>query len=216
MTDDELARDVAAELSWDPQTGTEAIDVSADGGTVTLRGTMAGLREKRAAGQAAARVHGVTRVVNELAVQIPKVAHRDDDDLRGDVLEALMLDTSVPMTVNAQVRDGLVTLTGTVDWHYQRDQAEYRTARVTGVTGIDNAIALTQAPGGRDVRAGIARAWRRSALLAADDISVDAVSLGAVVLSGTVRSWAAHDDAVAAAWSAPGVTGIDDRIRVEY
>jgi osmotically-inducible protein OsmY len=220
MTDDELARDVAAELSWDPEAGREAIDVSADGGTVTLRGTTASLREKRAAGRAAARVHGVTAIVNELAVRIPDVAQRDDDDLRGDVLEALMLDGSVPMTVNAQACDGLVTLTGTVDWHYQRNQAEYRTARVTGVTGIDNAIALAQAADGRDARAAIARAWRRHALLAASDISgdlsVDAISPGAVILSGMVRSWAAHDDAVAAAWSAPGVTDVDDRIRVEY
>jgi osmotically-inducible protein OsmY len=220
MTDDELARDVAAELSWDPEAGSGAVDVSADGGTVTLRGTVASLREKRAAGRAAARVYGVTAIINELAVLIPDVAQRDDDDLRGDVLEALMLDGSVPMTVNAQACDGLVTLTGAVDWHYQRNQAESRAARVTGVTRIDNAITLTQPPDGRDAGAEIARAWRRNAMLATSDISgdisVDAISPGAVVLSGTVRSWAAHDNAVAAAWSAPGVTDVDDRIRVEY
>jgi osmotically-inducible protein OsmY len=124
MTDDELRRQVAAELSWDPQVDSEVIDVSAGSGTVTLHGTVDSLRQKRAGGKAAARVRGVIRVVNELRVRIPDGDQRDDDDLRGDVLEALMLDGSVPMTVDAQAGDGLVILTGTTQWHYQREEAE--------------------------------------------------------------------------------------------
>lgn len=216
VTDDDLRRDVAAELSWDPQIDSAAIAVSAGGGAVTLRGTVASLLQKRAVGRAAARIRGVTSVLNELEVQITDRDLRDDADLRGDVLEALMLDASVPMTVDAQVRDGVVTLTGTAQWHCQRHEAEYRTARVTGVVGIDNAIALTQAPGAPEALAGIRRALRRNAMLDADAISVDTASIGRVVLSGSVRSWAAHDDALAAAWSAPGVTEVDDGIRVEY
>src|SRR6516225_707397 len=123
MKDDDLWRHVAAELSWDPQVGSEAIEVSAADGTVTLRGTVTSLRHKRAGGNAAARVRGVTRVANELRVQIPDKDRRDDEDLRGDVLEALMLESSVPMTVDAEARDGFVTLTGTVEWHYQRETA---------------------------------------------------------------------------------------------
>lgn len=216
MTDDELRRDVAAELSWDRQVDSTAVDVSAGGGWVTLRGTVPCLRQKRAAGRAAARVYGVTGVVNELAVQIPYRYQRDDDDLRGDVLEALMLDVSVPMTVDARVRGGFVTLTGTAEWHCQRDKAEHRTMSVPGVTGIENGITLTQAPDAREAGTEISRALRRNAILAAEGISVDSISSGVIVLSGAVRSWAAHDDAVAAAWSAPGVTGVDDRIRIEY
>ena len=87
MTDDELRCQVAAELSWDPQVDSEAIEVSADSGTVTLRGTVASLRQKQAGGKAAARVRGVTRVANELRVRIPDRDQRDDDDLRGDVLK---------------------------------------------------------------------------------------------------------------------------------
>jgi len=104
MRDDDLRRRVAAELSWDPQAHSEAIDVSAAGGTVTLRGTVASLRAQRAAGGAAARVRGVTRVANELRVQLPDADRRADEDLRGDVLEALMLDLSVPVTIDAQAR----------------------------------------------------------------------------------------------------------------
>src|SRR4029077_937554 len=155
MTDDDLRREVAAELCWDPRLDSAAIKVSAASGMVTLRGTVASLWHKRAGGHAAARVRGGTGsaaasrgrggtgVANELRVQIPDRDGRDDEDVRGDVLEALMLEGSVPMTVDAQARDGFVTLTGTVEWHYQRKAAESRTAGVPGVVGIENAIALT-------------------------------------------------------------------------
>jgi osmotically-inducible protein OsmY len=215
MRDDDLRRHVAAELSWDPQVDSDAIEVSAASGTVTLRGTVASLRLKRAGGRAAARVRGVTRVASELRVQIPGKDRRDDEDLRGDVLEALMLDVSVPMTVDAQARDGFVTLTGTAQWHYQREAAEFRTANVPGVAGIDNAISLTRTPDARAARDAIRAAFRRDAALEADGLSVETSAAGLVILSGVVRSWAAHDHAVAAAWSAPGVTRVDDRIRVE-
>jgi osmotically-inducible protein OsmY len=216
MTDDDLRRDVAAELCWDPRVDSAAIEVSAASGTVTLRGTVASLWHKRAGGDAAARVRGVTRVANELRVQIRDRDRRDDEDLRGDVLEALMLEGSVPMTVDAQARDGLVTLTGTVAWHYQREAAESRTASVPGVIGLDNAIALAKAPDACAAADAISCAFRRDAVLEADGLSVATFSGGLVVLSGTVSSWAAHDYAVAAAWSAAGVTGVDDRISVEY
>jgi osmotically-inducible protein OsmY len=216
MTDNDLRRDVAAELCWDPRVDSAAIEVSAAGGTVTLRGTVASLWRKRTGGNAAARVRGVTRVANELRVQIPDRDRRDDEDLRGDVLEALMLDGSVPMTVDAQARDGFVTLTGAVEWHYQRKAAESRTASVPGVVGIDNAIALAQAPDERAAADAIGCAFRRDAVLAADGLSIETYSGGLVILSGMVSSRAAHDHAVAAAWSAAGVTDVEDRIDVEY
>jgi len=200
MMDDDLRRNVAAELSWDPQVDSDAIEVSAASGVVTLRGIVTSFRSNRAGGRAAARVRGVKRVANEL---------------RGDVLEALMLDVSVPTTVDAQARDGFVTLTGTAQWHYQREAAEFRTATVPGVAGIDNAISLTRTPDAREARDAIRAAFRRDAALEADGLSVETSSDGLVILSGTVSSWAAHDHAVAAAWSAPGVTQVADRIRIE-
>jgi osmotically-inducible protein OsmY len=215
MTDDELRREVVAELSWDPQVDSGAIQVLVDGGAVTLRGTVRSLRHMRAAGNAATRLRGVTRVANELAVRIPDTDWRDDEDLRGDVLEALMLNASVPTTIDAQARAGLVTLTGTVQWHYEREEAEARTADVPGVTGIDNAITLTQAAVSDEAKDAISAALRRDAILEADRLVVETSPGGLVILSGTVRSWPARDHAVTAAWSAPGVTGVDDRIRVE-
>ena len=215
MKDDDLWRYVAAELCWDPQVDSEAIEISAVDGTVTLRGTVASLRLKRAGGRAAARVRGVTWVANELRVQVPDADRRADEDLRGDVLEALMLDVSVPMTVDAQARDGFVTLTGTARWHFQREAAEFRTANVPGVAGIDNSISLTQTPNAHEARDAIRAAFLRDAALEVDGLSVETSSGGVVILSGMVSSWAAHDHVVAAAWSAPGVTQVDDRIRVQ-
>ena len=217
MTDEELRRQVAAELCWDPQVDSKVIQVSTDSGTVTLRGTVDSLRQKQAGSRAASRVRGVIRIANELRVRIPREDQRDDDDLRGDVLEALMLDGSVPMTVDAQAHDGLVTLTGTAQWHYQREEAESRTAEVPGVACIDNAITLAQPDAGAasDAEAAIKAAFRRNAVIEADGLSVETSSGVVVIVSGTVSSWVAHDLAVAAAWSAPGVTQVEDRIRVE-
>ena len=214
MSDDDLRRRVVAELGGDPRLDGETFQASAAGGTVTLSGTVASLRLKRAAAGAVARVRGVVWIVNELRVRLPAADRRDDEELRGDVREALMLDTSVPTTVDALARDGLVTLTGTAEWHYEREAAESRVASVPGVMGIDNAITLTQAPDSDAAREFITGAFQRNAALAADALSVKTSSGGLVTLSGTVGSWAAHDQAVAAAWSAPGVTQVDNRIRV--
>jgi osmotically-inducible protein OsmY len=203
MTNDDLEHDVAAELSWDPKINSQAIAVSADDGAVTLRGTVGSLRQKREAGKAAARVYGVTDVSNERQVRMLEGSKRDDADLRGDVLQALMLDSLVPMTVDAEARDGMVTLTGTVQWQYQRDEAEFLTASVPGVLGIRNDITLTSTPDGRDIESDISDAFRQSARLDADELSVDTTSCGAVILAGAVSSWAEHDEAVAAAGPRP-------------
>ena len=215
MGDDDLQRRVVAELGADPQVDGELFQVLVSGGTVTLRGIVASLRLKRAAGRAVARVRGVASIDNELRVRLSAADRRDDEDLRGDVLEALMLDTSVPMTVDARVRNGFVTLTGTTQWHYQRKAAESQTANVPGVTDVDNAITLTQTPDAYAAGEAITRAFRRNVALDADVLSVETSSGGLVTLPGTVNSLTAHDEAVAAAWSPPGVTQVADRIRVD-
>ena len=165
MTDEQLQADVVAELFWDPRVGSEAIAVSADAGTVTLRGTVDSFREVREAGKAACRVYGVTRVCNELDVRLLDDSKRDDAELRGDVLQALMLDSLIPTTVNVRARNGSVTLSGTADWQYQRDEAEFLAASVPGVYALQNHIRLTPAPDTGDVRKDISEAFRRNASL---------------------------------------------------
>jgi osmotically-inducible protein OsmY len=216
MTDAQLQADVAAELWWDPKIDSRAIAVSADASAITLRGTVGSFREKREAGKAACRVYGVARVDNELEVRLLDDSKRDDAELRGDVLQALMLDSLIPTTVDVKARNGFVTLSGTADWQYQRDEAEFLAASVPGVYAIQNDIRLTSSPYVRDVTKDITEAFRRSARLDGGRLSVDVASYGQVTLAGTVNSRAERDEAVAIAWSAPGVTGIEDQIVVAY
>ena len=216
MSNNDLERSVTDELYWDPKVDNAAIAVSADDGLVTLRGTVGSFRQKREATQDAERVFGVESVKNDLQVRIMNQDRRDDAELRGDVLQALMLDSIVPSTIDAKVDDGMVTLTGTANWQFERDEAEFVAANVLGVVSVDDEIDLVPpSPTAGDVQHSIKKAMERNAKLDADSVSVDS-SNGTITLDGTVSSWADHDEAVSAAWAAPGVTNVKDHIHVAY
>ena len=216
MSNDELTSHVTDELFWDPKVDNAAIAVSADDGVVTLGGTVGSLRQKREAKKDAERVWGVKSVNNDLQVRLLNDDRREDADLRGAVLQALMLDSQVPATVDADVDDGMVTLKGQANWHFQRDEAETVAINVAGVVSVDNAIELVPpSPRAEDLENSIEKAMERSAKLDADSVSVES-SNGTVTLRGTVSSWADHDEAVSAAWAAPGVTRVKDHILVAY
>jgi osmotically-inducible protein OsmY len=214
--DNGLTMDVSDELFWDPRVDSQAIAVSADGGKITLRGTVGSLRERREAKKAAERVFGVTSVDNQLQVKLMTDQRRDDADLRGDVLQALMLDSLVPASVDATVKDGYVTLTGAADWQYQRDEAEFVASNIVGALDVFDKIELNYpTPDAGDVQESIKKAFKRNASLDAHDLDISTDS-GTVTIDGTVGSWAEHDEAIDAAWSAPGVTSVRDRMTVAY
>lgn len=216
MSNETLAQHVVDELRWDPKVDSDTIAVDADGGTVTLRGTIGSLRQRREARRAAERVYGVVEVVDNLDVTLLTEHRREDAELRGDVLQALMLDAVVPSTVDATVTDGFVDLTGTASWQYQREEAEFVAGNVPGVLGVRTTVVLTSpAPYAPEVKHSIRKALERDAKLDADRIAVETIN-GIAVLSGTVRSWSEHDAAVTAAWAAPGVTAVEDRLVVTY
>jgi osmotically-inducible protein OsmY len=216
MNDQVLAASVIDELFWDPKVDSEAIAVSAEGGIVTVRGTVGSFRERREVRKAAERVRGVVSVANELEVELMGDQRREDADLRGDVLQALMLDSLIPTSVDAWVNHGVVGLTGTVDWQYQRDEADFIAGNVIGVVGLENDIYLSDTtPSPDDVEKKIKEAFTRNARLDADGLAVS-TSDGTVTLSGTVGSWNERDAAVAAAWAAPGVQVVDDLLTVAY
>ncbi|HJW60115.1 MAG TPA: BON domain-containing protein [Actinomycetota bacterium] len=216
MTDDELQDWVREELCWDPKVDSAAIAVSASDGEVTLRGTVASFREKREAQRAAERVYGVTSVRNQLEVRIVDEHGRQDADLRGAVLQAMALDGLIPKTVDAKADRGLVTLTGAAAWQYQREEAEFVVGNVPGVVDVDNQITLTTPqPKAGDVKQAIERAFQRNANLDAEGLSVGTRG-NLVTLGGAVSSWDERDAAVTAAWAAPGVAAVEDRIVVEY
>ena len=216
MSNDELQRTVTEELIWDPKVASNAIAVSAEEGVVTLRGTVGSLREKREAKKDAERVYGVKRVRNELDVRIMDDERRADADLRGDILQALTLDTLVPAAVDAKVADGFVTLFGTANWQFQREEAEFVASNVPGVISVTDEVRLVApGPSAHDVQHSIKKAMERNAKLDAEGVSVESEN-GTVTLHGTVSSWVDHDEAVSAAWAAPGVTRVKDHILVAY
>jgi osmotically-inducible protein OsmY len=214
MMNHELERSVRDELLWDPMIDSDAIAVStADDGTVTLRGTVGSYLDKSIAASDAKRVFGVTAVDNELDVKL--ATYRDDDELRGEILQALMLNSLVPSTIDATVDEGFVTLTGTADWQFQRDEAEDVASSIVGVLDVDDDVTLTRKPSAIGISDSIAAAFKRNAGIDADNLTVT-TSDGTVTLSGDVRSWAEHDSALAAAWAAPGVTNVEDHLAISY
>jgi osmotically-inducible protein OsmY len=216
MSNDELERWVTDELFWDPKIDNAAIAASANDGEVTLRGTVGSFWEKREAQNAVQRVYGVKAVKNELKVRVLTEHARENADLRGAVLQALMLDSLVPSTIDARVDDGWITLTGTAAWQYQRDEAEFIAGNVLGVMGVDDEVDLMSIePSSGDVKESIKKALKRNAKLDADELAVDSYD-GTVAVTGTVSSWSEHDAAIAAAWAAPGVMNVDDNIVVNY
>jgi osmotically-inducible protein OsmY len=214
--DNDLAADVSDELFWDPKVDNTAIAVSADDGKITLRGTVGSLREKREAKKAAQRVFGVTSVDNKLQVKLMNDQKREDADLRGDVLQALMLDSLVPKSVDAKVEDGFVTLSGTADWQYQRDEAEFVASNIVGALDVIDEVELNDpTPNAGDVQESIRKALKRNAALDADDLYISSDN-GTVTIDGNVSSWAEHDEAIDAAWAAPGVKSVHDNMTVAY
>jgi osmotically-inducible protein OsmY len=214
--DTDLGADVSDELFWDPKLDNTAIAVSADDGKITLRGTVGSLREKREARKAAERVFGVISIDNQLQVKLMNDDKRADADLRGDVLQALMLDSLVPKTVDAKVEGGFVTLTGNANWQYQRDEADFVASNIVGALDVYDEIELEYpTPDRGDVQESIKKALKRNAALDAEDVHVSTDS-GSVTLKGTVSSWAEHDEAIGAAWAAPGVNTVHDHLTVAY
>jgi osmotically-inducible protein OsmY len=216
MSNADLTTDINDELYFDPKLDNRSIAVSSSDGKVTMRGTVGSLREKREAQKAAQRVFGVVSVDNELQVKLMNDDKRADADLRGDVLQALMLDSLVPNTIDVKVQEGFVTLTGTADWQYQRDEAELVASKIAGVVDVFDEVELTHpTPDAGDVKHAIKKAFKRNAALDADDLRISSDN-GSVTLKGTVSSWAEHDEAIDAAWAAPGVTAVHDDLAVAY
>lgn len=215
ITDNELQQDVLRELQWEPSVDAAHIGVSVKNGVVTLSGHVPSYAEKYAAEKAAKRVHGVRAVANELDVNLPGSSERTDEDVAMGVVNALKANTLVPdQKVKVTVSKGWVTLEGEVEWNYEKTAAENAIRYLTGVKGVSNLITVKPRVSPSDIKDKIERAFKRSAELDANRITVE-VDGGKVTLRGTVRSWAERDEAAREAWAAPGVWSVENHIVVE-
>lgn len=209
-----LQHDVLAELEWDPSVDAAKIGVTADDGVVTLTGHVSSYPERWAAERIAKRVHGLKAVANELEVKLPGDGKRDDTEIAKAAVDALRWNILVPgEKVKVTVTNGWVTLTGDLDWQYQKRAAEESVGYLKGVRAVSNDIHVAPRVAASDVKQKIEAALKRSAEVDAKKISVE-TSDSRVTLRGSVRSWTEHDDALDAAWAAPGVRTVVDELRI--
>lgn len=214
MTDKQLQDNVQAALDWEPSVDVTEVGVTVEKGVVTLRGDVKSYAERAAAERVTQGVYGVKGIANDLNVRLGPGRERTDSDIALAAVNALKWNADVPADkVTVAVSKGWVTLKGELDWNFQREAAERVVRDLTGVIGVSNQVSVRPRVSVTDVQAKIEAALKRSAEVDARRIHVGAAD-GKVVLTGNVRSWAEREEARRAAWAAPGVKAVDDRMVV--
>jgi osmotically-inducible protein OsmY len=214
-TDTQLRQDVLDELEWEPSIDANQIGVAVHNGVVTLTGSVPSYTERLAAERAAGRVSGVRAIAEEIEVKLPSSSQRNDTEIAEAVANALKWNPLVKQPIKVRVEDGVVTLTGDADWNFERDSAKHAVENLTGVRRIVNLIKVHARPSVAGVKEKIEKAFERAANLDAAQIQVE-THAGEVTLKGKVRSWIETRDAENAAWAAPGVTKVNNQLKVVY
>jgi len=210
--DDDIRRDVEDELEWEPSVDHRQIGVAVKDGVVTLRGTVSSYSGKWNAERAAERVVAVRGLADE--IEVHALGEHSDSDIAASAVSILRCNCLVPRDrVLVEVAKGWLTLKGEVDWQFERQAAERAVRDLYGVKGVINEITIKARPTAGDVKSEIQRSFKRAAILDATDVVVEMVG-GDVTLHGTVRNLTEWYEAERAAWQAPGVTSVFNKLRI--
>lgn len=215
MNDKQLRQNVIDELDFEPSIESADIGVAAENGIVTLTGHVPTYAQKLAAERAVWRVKGVKAIAQEIEVRIPGDKKQNDDEIAQRAVSILAWNAAVPRdAVHLKVQHGWVSLSGQVDWNYQREAAENAIRKLSGVAGVINDITLKPSVQAVDVKQRITDALKRHAEVEAAKVQVNIREGGTVALEGEVDNWDERQAVVHAAWSAPGVRMVDDHLRI--
>lgn len=212
--DDQLQKAVMAELNWEPSITAAHIGVTADKGTVTLTGHVSSYGQKHAAEMATGRVKGVKAIAEEIEIRLPFELKRDDAEIATAAVNRLFWDTGTPRdAVKVKVEKGWLTLTGEVEWHFQKEAAEREVRNLIGVVGVMNEISVKPRVDTAHLQDDIQHALHRSIFFQPENVHVSAKD-GRVKLTGTVKSWMERRTAGATAWAASGATSVENDLIV--
>lgn len=215
-TDANIRDDVENELRWDPSLDEKAILVKVEDGVVSLQGSVPHFADRWTAEQVTKRVAGVSAIANDIEVKLPNAGERLDSDLAAAAAHALKWHFALESSgIQAIVSQGWITLSGHVSHGFQKTIAEDAVRYLLGVKGVFNDVEVRPAVRAKDVKQQIQSAFQRHASLDAKDIKVN-VNDSDVILQGTVHSWREKDDAGIAAWAAPGVTRVENKLQVQF
>ncbi|RAI03827.1 ornithine aminotransferase [Acuticoccus sediminis] len=213
-SDRDIKNDILAELEWDPEVEMADIGVTVVDGAVTLSGSVPSYPERKAAERAAKRVKGVVSIAEDIRVRPANAPFCDDSSLAKRIAHVLEWDPALPHDlIQAEVRDGAVTLTGEVQWHFQRELVEAHVTRIGGIQSVTNLLTVTPHAARREVKREIVRALHRNADVEAANIDID-VKDGVVSIGGQVKAYYEKELVKNAVWKAPGVTAIEDHIKI--
>lgn len=215
MSDKSLRQDVLDELDFEPSVNSTSIGVAASDGVITLSGHVSSYAEKKAAEAVVRRVKGVKAIAEEIEVRYPSDKKTADDQIAKRALDILRWSAIVPRdSIQIVVNDGWVDLSGQVKWQFERRAVEDEIRKLSGVAGVTNQITLKQQVARADVKQKIEAALKRNAEIEAEGVDVSVLDGGTVRLDGMVHTWMERELIETAAWSAPGVRSVDDRLRI--